>query len=51
MDLLLCAGGSPSEGQAALASLEHRYRNGTLNHAAFQAAVARILALRASLPG
>jgi beta-N-acetylhexosaminidase len=50
MDLILCAAGSPSQGQAALGGLEHGYLNGTLNHAAFQAAVARILALRASLP-
>jgi len=50
MDLILCASGSPSQGQAAMSGLEHGYLNGTLNHAAFQAAVARILALRASLP-
>jgi beta-N-acetylhexosaminidase len=50
MDLILCAAGSPSQGQAAMSGLEHGYLNGTLNHAAFQAAVARILALRASLP-
>ena len=50
MDLILCAVGSPSQGQAAMSGLEHGYVNGTLNHAAFQAAVARILALRASLP-
>jgi len=50
MDLILCATGSPSQGQAAMSGLEHGYLNGTLNHAAFQAAVARILALRASLP-
>jgi beta-N-acetylhexosaminidase len=51
MDLLLCAGGTPAEGEAAQASLAARYRSGSLNHAAFQAAVARILALRSSLPG
>jgi beta-N-acetylhexosaminidase len=50
MDLILCAAGSPSQGQAAMSGLEHGYLNGTLNHAAFQAAVTRILALRASLP-
>jgi beta-N-acetylhexosaminidase len=50
MDLILCAVGSPSQGQAAMSGLEHGYLTGTLNHAAFQAAVARILALRASLP-
>jgi beta-N-acetylhexosaminidase len=51
MDLILCSGQTPSQGQAALASLESHYRNRTLNQAAFRAAVARILALRASLPG
>ncbi len=51
MDLILCANQDPSQGQAALASLESHYSNRTLNQAAFQAAVARILALRASLPG
>jgi len=51
MDLILCANQDPSQGEAALASLESHYRNRTLNQAAFRAAVARILALRASLPG
>ena len=51
MDLILCAAQTPSQGQAALASLENHYANRTLNQAAFRAAVARILALRASLPG
>jgi len=50
MDLILCAEQTPSQGQAALVALENGYRNGTLRHAAFQAAVTRILALRASLP-
>jgi beta-N-acetylhexosaminidase len=50
MDLILCAAQDPSEGQAAQAGLENGYRNRTLNQAAFKAAVARILALRASLP-
>jgi beta-N-acetylhexosaminidase len=50
MDLILCAGQTPSEGQVALVSLENGYRNRTLNQAAFRAAVTRILALRASLP-
>jgi beta-N-acetylhexosaminidase len=50
MDLILCSGQDPSQGEAALASLESHYRNRTLNQAAFKAAVARILALRASLP-
>jgi beta-N-acetylhexosaminidase len=51
MDLILCSGQTPSQGEAALASLENGYRNRTLNRAAFRAAVARILALRAGLPG
>jgi beta-N-acetylhexosaminidase len=50
MDLVLCAAQTPSEGEAALGSLESGYRHRTLNQAAFKAAVARILALRASLP-
>ncbi len=50
MDLILCSSGSTSQGQAAMSGLENGYNNGTLNHAAFQAAVGRILALRASLP-
>jgi beta-N-acetylhexosaminidase len=51
MDLILCSSGSTSQGQAAMSGLENGYNNGTLNHAAFAAAVARILTLRASLPG
>jgi beta-N-acetylhexosaminidase len=51
MDLILCSGQTPAQGEAALASLENHYSNRTLNQAAFRAAVARILALRASLPG
>ncbi len=51
MDLILCAEGTPSQGEAAMSGLETGYGNGTLNHAAFTAAVARILALRAGLPG
>ena len=50
MDLILCAMQTPTQGEAALVALENGYRNGTLRHAAFQAAVTRILALRASLP-
>jgi beta-N-acetylhexosaminidase len=50
MDLILCAAQTPSEGEAALGSLEIAYQKRTLNQAAFKAAVARILALRASLP-
>lgn len=51
LDLILCSGQTPSQGEAALASLENHYRNRTLNQASFRAAVARILALRSSLPG
>ncbi len=51
MDLILCADGSVSQGQDAAAGLENGYNKGTLNHAAFTAAVGRILALRAGLPG
>jgi beta-N-acetylhexosaminidase len=50
MDLILCSGQTPLQGEAALASLESHYSNRTLNQPAFRAAVARILALRASLP-
>jgi beta-N-acetylhexosaminidase len=50
MDLILCAAETPSQGEAALASLKSHYSNRTLNQTAFRAAVARILALRASLP-
>jgi beta-N-acetylhexosaminidase len=50
MDLILCSEGSPSEGQAALDSLENGFQHRTLYQPAFRAAVARILALRASLP-
>ena len=50
MDLILCSGQTPLQGEAALASLENGYSRRTLNQTAFRAAVARILALRASLP-
>jgi beta-N-acetylhexosaminidase len=50
MDLILCAAETPSQGEAALVSLESHYSNRTLNQPAFRLAVARILALRASLP-
>ncbi len=49
MDLLLCAQGSPGEGQAAMNSLAYDYTHKSLNSAAFKAAVERILALRATL--
>jgi beta-N-acetylhexosaminidase len=50
MDLILCSGRTPLQGEAALASLESHYSNRTLDQLAFRKAVARILALRASLP-
>jgi beta-N-acetylhexosaminidase len=50
MDLILCSRRSPLPGEAALASLESHYSNRTLDQLAFRKAVARILALRASLP-
>ena len=51
MDLILCAEGSLSQGESAMDGLEAAYRNDTLNQAAFKTSVARILALRESLPG
>ena len=50
MDLLLDAEGSYREGLSSLNSLELDYVHHSLNAAAFKAAVARVLALRASLP-
>ena len=49
MDLLLCSGEQVSEGIQGLDGLLGGYRDGTLDKTAFQAAVARIIALRASL--
>ncbi len=51
MDLLLCAGHSVGEGQRAAAGLARAYRDGLLSRASGEAAVTRIAALRASLPG
>ena len=51
MDLLLCAGRSVGEGQRAAAGLAHAYRDGLLSRASGEAAVTRIAALRAGLPG
>jgi beta-N-acetylhexosaminidase len=50
MDLILCASGSVSQGITAMDGMRTAYNNGTLPHAAFQAAVSRIIALRQSLP-
>ena len=51
MDLVLASEGSVGEGESAIDGLENGYLHGGLNKTAFMAAVARILALRASLPG
>ena len=51
MDLLLCAGHSVGEGQRAAAGLARAYRDGLLSRASGEAAVTRIAALRAGLPG
>ena len=51
LDLLLCSNHRVAEGQQALAGLVAGYRSGQLSRASGQAAVARILALRGSLPG
>ena len=49
MDLILASGAERDRGRQAAGGLVTGYRNGTLGHPAFQAAVARILQLRASL--
>ncbi len=49
-DLLLCAGRRVGEGQRAAAALAGGYAGGQLGPVAATAAVARVLALRASLP-
>ncbi len=51
MDLILCAEGSVAQGEGATDGLENGYLDGILSKPAFSAAVARILALRAGLPG
>jgi beta-N-acetylhexosaminidase len=50
MDLILCASGSVSQGITAMDGMRTAYNNGTLPHAAFQAAVNRVIALRQGLP-
>jgi beta-N-acetylhexosaminidase len=49
MDLLLDAQGNYREGLSSLNSLEYDYNHHSLNNSLFKAAVARIIALRASL--
>ena len=51
MDLLLCAGHRVGEGQRAAAGLARAYRDGLISRASGEAAVTRIAALRAGLPG
>jgi beta-N-acetylhexosaminidase len=51
MDLLLCSNHRVAEGQQALAGLAAGYATGQVSLASGRAAVARILALRAGLPG
>ncbi len=49
MDLILCSAQRPGQGYQARIALSKDYRHGSLDQAAFRAAVQRILALRASL--
>jgi beta-N-acetylhexosaminidase len=49
MDLILCSGQSLDEGEQARLALQDDLSNGTLNRAAFTAAVQRIASLRSSL--
>ena len=49
MDLILCSAQKPGEGGQARIALDKDYGSGALSHPVFQAAVQRILALRASL--
>jgi beta-N-acetylhexosaminidase len=49
MDLILCSGQNVADGDQALDGLASGYLAGTLGHAAFTAALRRILALRAGL--
>jgi beta-N-acetylhexosaminidase len=51
MDLLLCSDHRVAEGQQALTGLVAGYRSGQLSRATARAAVARIVALRGTLPG
>ena len=49
MDLILCSAQQPGQGYQARVALSKAYQHGSLDTAAFRAAVQRILALRASL--
>jgi beta-N-acetylhexosaminidase len=50
MDLILCSARSTTEGTECLSGLEGGYATGALTRVGFQAAAARVMALRASLP-
>jgi hypothetical protein len=49
MDLILCSAQKDTEGGQARIALDKAYQDGTLGKTAFQAAVQRILALKAGL--
>lgn len=51
MDLILCSARTVSEGSSVTGALTAALRSGQLNRAAFTAAVARVLALRAKVAG
>jgi beta-N-acetylhexosaminidase len=50
MDLILCAAQNVAEGVSCRNGLQSGYASGKLNHAAYQAALTRVLNLRAGLP-
>jgi len=50
MDLILCAAQNVAEGVSCRDGLQSGYASGKLNHAAYQAALTRVLNLRAGLP-
>jgi beta-N-acetylhexosaminidase len=49
MDLILCSSQTLVQGEQARTALQQDLASGTLNHAAFTAAVARVISLRSSL--
>ena len=49
MDLILCSGGTVSQGEHAMDALSHSYSDGVLGAAAFEASVQRVTRLRAGL--
>jgi beta-N-acetylhexosaminidase len=51
MDLILCSAQKATQGEQARIALERAYDSGALNHTAFQAAVQRVLSLKAGLGG